>query len=442
MGDLTDRLKYVGRRATPYALAIALGLAAFYLFTRKDEDSIYIDVPQQTLERSSDDAGYGKKEVVPLVRKEDPVDSGADSENVNKTIDDKVDGVSWIGGVKDGWQGGKAPSSAEDNRGFGTPSCVSVDRYGNLYVVDEDHHRISRWDSSGNAQGWVGSGNSGWQMDGKSVSGKGYQSFDSPCGVAVGRYGDFYIVDSNNNRVCKCDSLGNVVGWIGGGSDGWKTTKAPACSSDARSFDVPLGICLDNQENIYVADTSNSRICKWSSSGNFIGWIGGGKDGWQTDEGGMGGMDYQSFMFPQGVCVDNNGDIYVADFSNHRICNWDSSGKAKGWIGGGKDGWQKGEAPASEGSDYRSFNLPRGVCVYGVYIYVADTKNHRISRWNVLGRAMGWIGGGYEDWQKGSGASSGTGSLSFNEPSSVFVIPGGVIYVADSKNRRVFQRQD
>ena len=56
--------------------------------------------------------------------------------------------------------------------------------------------------------------------------------------------------------------------------------------------------------------------------GNAIGWIGGGSKGWKTGNGPLVGLDYQSFSFPAGVFVDIAGYIYVAESYNHRISKW------------------------------------------------------------------------------------------------------------------------
>lgn len=113
-----------------------------------------------------------------------------------------------------------------------------------------------------------------------------------------------------------------AIGWIGGGSNGWKSTSGASTGTDYQSFRFPRGVYLDSSGNIYVADYLNHRISKWNSSGNAIGWIGGGSNNWKTTSGASQGSDFQRFRWPYGVFVDSSGNIYVADKDGHRISKW------------------------------------------------------------------------------------------------------------------------
>jgi hypothetical protein len=178
------------------------------------------------------------------------------------------------------------------------------------------------------------------------------------------------------------------------------------------------------------------RVSKWDAAGNAQGWIGGGSNGWQTGNGATSGTGYQSFSTPIGVFVDGSGNIYVAESSNQRISKWNAAGTAQGWIGGGNTGWQTTAAPAS-GTGHQWFNGPLGVCVDGSgTIFVADLLNHRISKWTAAGSGVGWFGGAADGWQTGACPGAAADYRSFNLPSSVFVLSGS-FYVADDNNNRV-----
>ncbi|MBD3361776.1 hypothetical protein GF358_03210, partial [Candidatus Woesearchaeota archaeon] len=198
--------------------------------------------------------------------------------------------------------------------------------------------------------------------------------------------GNIYIADRANRRISKWNSAGSAIGWIGGGSNGWKTTSGAAAGSDYQSFnfggiiDSCAGVFVDTSGNIYIADFRNDRVCKWDSSGNAIGWIGGGSNGWKTSVGASAGRDYQSFDHPTTVCLDSLGNIYIANYA--RISKWNSAGNAIGWIGDGSNGWKINDITPSLNSDYQSFASPRGIFVNSSgTIFIADTLNHRISKW-------------------------------------------------------------
>ncbi len=79
-------------------------------------------------------------------------------------------------------------------------------------------------------------------------------------------------------------------------------------------FNDPNGITVDRKGNVYVADTMNHRIQKFSSTGDFI-----TKWGRKGDENG-------EFNHPSGIAVDSRGNIYIADTGNHRIIKIHSNG--------------------------------------------------------------------------------------------------------------------
>ena len=138
----------------------------------------------------------------------------------------------------------------------------------------------------------------------------------------VDNAGYIYVTEYGNNRVSKWDSAGNAIGWIGGGSNGWKTGPAPSAGSDYQSFTRLHGICLDSKGNIYIAGFHNYRVDKWDSAGNALGWIGGGRNGWQFGNAPSFTNGFQSTGIPTSVFVTNNGTIYIADYNNYRISKW------------------------------------------------------------------------------------------------------------------------
>jgi|GEM_PF-979549 len=290
------------------------------------------------------------------------------------------------------------------------------------------------------AVGWIGGGSDGWKTGSGAAASSDLCSFNRVDCVRVDSSGKIYAADRYNHRICKWSSDGTALGWIGGGSDGWHTSGTPSAGTDYRSFTAAphFRFFLDGSGNLYVTDTGNHRICKWSSGGTAIGWIGGGSNGWkQTAAPASSGADYQSFDTPRGVWLDQAGCILVADGGNFRISKWDSGGNAIGWIGGGSNGWKQTSAPSS-GSDYQSFNNPDDVCVEkDGFIYIGDSANHRVCKWTSDGTAIGWIGGGQDGWQQGTAPSSGSDYQSLNHPYSMFPTESGFLYVSDANNSRM-----
>ena len=166
---------------------------------------------------------------------------------------------------------------------FSSPTSIAIDSQDRVYVADEDHHRISVFDKSGEPlTKWGDFGSGDGQLDG-------------PCGLALDDDDMLFVVDQNNNRVQKFAPDGRYLSGWGEPGDG-----------DGQ-FNLPWGITIDSQGDVYVADWRNDRVQKFSSDGRFLAKFGESGDG-----------DGQ-FNRPSGVAVDSEGYIYVADWGNERV---------------------------------------------------------------------------------------------------------------------------
>ncbi len=160
-------------------------------------------------------------------------------------------------------------------------------------------------------------------------------------------------------------------------------------------FSWPQGVTVDSDGNVYVADAYNERIQKFTSSGNFL-------TKWGT-------CDPDEFSFPYGVAVDSDGNVYVSDGVNKRIRKFTSSGTLITEWGTGEYSYPLGIAVDSEGN-----------------VYVSDTGNHRIQKFTNEGEYILQWGGTY-----------GSGNGEFKSPRHVAVDSESNVYVSDSYNNRI-----
>ena len=189
--------------------------------------------------------------------------------------------------------------------------------------------------------------------------------FDYPIGVAVDGAGNVYVADGYNHRIRKITTSGVVSTLAGSGTSGY--TDGTGTSAQ---FDYPTGVAVDGAGNVYVADQVNHRIRKITTSGVVSTLAGSGTSGY-TDGTGTSAQ----FSYPTGVAVDGAGNVYVADYDNHRIRKITASGVVSTLAGSGTYGYTDGTGTSAK------FYYPTGVAVDGAgNVYVADQYNHRIRK--------------------------------------------------------------
>jgi uncharacterized protein (TIGR03437 family) len=132
------------------------------------------------------------------------------------------------------------------------PEGVAVDSAGNLYIGDSGNHRVRKV-SNGVIATVAGNGTAGFSGDnGPATSAQ----LDLPYGVAVDSAGDLYIGDSGNNLVRKV-SNGIIATVAGNGTFGFSGDNGLATSAQLAT---PYGVAIDSAGNLYIGDSSNSRI--------------------------------------------------------------------------------------------------------------------------------------------------------------------------------------
>jgi sugar lactone lactonase YvrE len=189
---------------------------------------------------------------------------------------------------------------------FSSPSWLTVDAAGNVYVCDRENNCIRKITPDGVVSTLAGDGAAGTfgYVDGVGTAAR----FTQPQGITVDPAGNLYVVDYGNHRIRKVTS-GGVVTTLAGSSKGFADGIGIAAK-----FDYPLGIARDTEGNLYVADYNNQRIRKITPSGEVSTLAGSGTQGFVDGT----GITAQ-FEGPFGVGIDVSGNLYVSDRLGHRI---------------------------------------------------------------------------------------------------------------------------
>jgi YD repeat-containing protein len=247
----------------------------------------------------------------------------------------------------------------------------------------------------------------------------------NPFGVAVDQSRNIYIADSYNNRIRKIDANGIITTIAGAGPRGYSGDGGLAIMA---KLDTPLGVTVDQNGNIYFADGYNQRIRKVDTNGIITTIAGTGVAGFSGD----GGLATAAQMnSPEGVAVDQSGNIYVADTLNYRVCKIDSNGIMTTIAGTDYYGYSGDGGPATAA---RLF-YPMSVTVdQSGNIYIADWGENRIRKIDLSGIITTIVGTGVYGYSGDGGPAT---SAQLSSPSSVAVDQNGNIYVADMYNARI-----
>ena len=317
------------------------------------------------------------------------------------------------------------------------PRNVAVDARGNLYIADNDNHRIRKVSTTGTISTAAGKGNIG---DGAAATAARL----TPSDAVLNSQGNLYIADTFNHRIRRVDVDGNIATVAGTGTKGYNYDGGPA--TEAR-LDYPRGVAIDSVGNLYIADTSNNCIRKVDVDGN-ISTVAGAEDiGYLLRSGsgcrpGLGGDGVPAIAaelnWPSNVAVDAEGNLYIADTFNHRIRKVDVDGNISTVAGAGASaggigmsGYSGDGGPAVQAH----LNRPGSVAVDAEgNLYIADTFNHRIRAVDIDGDIFTIAGTGTPGFSGDSGPAT---AAQLNFPSGVAVDAAGNIYIADGSNDRI-----
>ncbi len=169
----------------------------------------------------------------------------------------------------------------------------------------------------------------------------------------------------------------------------------------ADRIDYARDVAVDAEGCIYVVDKINHRVQEFDVSGKYV-------DHWGSEGSGNG-----QFESPSGIAIDSTGNMYVVDTGNNRVQKLNAFGDyvlSWGSAGSGDGQFQSPEAIAVDSSDN---------------VYVVDTGNCRVQKFDSNGGFLSKFG------------SSGTGNGQFTTPSGIAVDSAGNIYVSDRSTSSV-----
>jgi prepilin-type N-terminal cleavage/methylation domain-containing protein len=296
----------------------------------------------------------------------------------------------FINGIGAGYNGvaGTIGSGGPGNGQLRNPQGIAIDSSGNIWVVDAGNSRVQKLTSNGSYLMQVGCGGSG-HCAASSANGM----LANPQGVAIDSSGNIWEVDYDNQRVQEFNSAGTWLRSIGGPPASTCVTipsgTVPACPAGAApgQFNHPVSVVIDSNSNVWVTDFTNARVQEFNSSGTYLNALSSGH-----------------LTGPWGITIDASGNFWVADRGSETIQEFNSSGVYLNTFDG------------ANGSANGQFMQETDIAIDpSGNLWVTDGTNQRVQKFNSTGTYLSQLG-------CATGAcSSGLGNGQFNVPGFIAI---------------------
>jgi sugar lactone lactonase YvrE len=211
-------------------------------------------------------------------------------------------------------------------------------------------------------------------------------------------------------------STAQVVTTIAGSTPGY----TDAVGTSAQFFG-PRAVCLDNNGYMYVADYTNNLIRKIELATNTVSTLAGSTVGFADGIG-----TAAQFNGPSGICTDNNGNLYVTDYFNFKIRKIVIATGEVSTYCGSNFGFANGDLGTA------LFNAPVGICRDGNFLYVTESINTKIRKIDMINGTVSTLAGSVQGTLDGIGEAA-----QFDGLSGICTDGNGNLYVAEINNHRI-----
>jgi len=249
----------------------------------------------------------------------------------------------------------------------------------------------------------------------------------NPNGLAKDAAGNLYIADYSNNVIRKVNTSGTISTYAGNNTAGYSGDGAAATTAQLNG---PWGLAMDPSGNLYVSDYNNYVIRKITPTGTISTFAGSNVPGSAGDGGAATAAQIYRAV---GICLDDTGNLYIADSWNHKIRKVSTTGIMSTIAGTGTAGYS-GDGSAATAA---KLNYPYGVAITSSgKLYIADYSNYVVREVNTPTGNIATVAGNNTYGYSGDGSVPTLAQLS--HPVAVAIDPTQTkLYISDMDNNRV-----
>jgi uncharacterized protein (TIGR03437 family) len=325
--------------------------------------------------------------------------------------------------------GGAPPATpaAAASLSMGQPARVALDASGNLYFSASNC--VFKMDAHGTVTLIAGNSRAGFSGDGGLAVNA---QLNAPEGIAFDPNGNIYIADSRNNRIRQVSPSGIIITFAGDGTispGGGPSAYGDGGPATSAQLHLPMGVAVDTNFNVYIADTGDNTIREVTADGNIATIAG---DSFPSYQGDAGLAIAAELHGPEDVAVDSSGNIYIADTQNAYIRKVTTDGNINFIAGDGSIGFTGDGGYATSADLIAPFAL--AVDSSG-NVYFAENGDSRIRRIDAKSLDISTVAGNGTPGFSGDGSTATNAEM--NSPTGLAIDSTGSLYIADSLNCRI-----
>ncbi len=300
----------------------------------------------------------------------------------------------------------------------------AIDALGNIYIADTYNNRIRKVGVNGIITTVVGNGIPTYSGDGGLATNA---SLKSPQGVALDAAGNLFVADSSNSRIRKVDTNGIISTVAGTGAFGFSGDGGAATNAKIRAN----GVTVDAAGNLFIAEVLNGRIRKVDTNGIITTVAGNGSFGSSGDGG---AATSAGLAFPYGTAVSSSGNLFIADGINSRVRKVDTNGIISTYAGNGTNGFSGDGGKATNSS----LSIPSGVALDAIgNVFISDANYVVVRKVSTNGIISTIAGSGLVNGVGVGGDGGPANQASFSTLHGVTTDNAGNVFIADSGNSRI-----